>query len=150
MRFPEDLRSHHAGLSAAPAEHTLSACSDILANWEFHRRWIRPVLGPTIPLPLTQLVFAEDGASVHTVMIGGRIVFQGGQLLTLDESVLRRQAQEAANRLDQANAGKYASGATVARLLSARMHRPHAATKARTDLRRLIAPLPPAPSRTMR
>jgi hypothetical protein len=104
-----------------------------------------------VPLrsPLTQMIFAENGASVHTVMIGGRIVFQGGQLLTLDESVLRRQAQEAANRLDQANAGTYASAATVARLLSARMHRPHAATKARADLRRLIAPLP-APSRTMR
>ena len=74
-----------------------------------------------VPLrsPLIQMVFAENGASVHTVMIGGRIVFQGGQLLTLDESVLRRQAQEAANRLDQANAGTYASAAAVARLFGA-------------------------------
>lgn len=31
-----------------------------------------------VPLrsPLIQMVFAENGASVHTVMIGGRIVFQ--------------------------------------------------------------------------
>jgi guanine deaminase len=74
-----------------------------------------------VPLrsPLTQMVFAENGASVHTVMIGGRIVFHDGKLLTLDESLLRRQAQEAANRLDQANAGAFASAATVSRLVGA-------------------------------
>jgi guanine deaminase len=309
--LPDELRSHCAGLSAAPIEDTISACSDILENWEFDRRWIRPALGPTIPLhcsdefliacarlasehgiplqthlaesraqaalgrtrygksliehleelgflserlsaahviwlddndiarlgqsgvrvahnpssnlrlgsgvapvrkmlrngltvgvgtdasntsdgqnmfeaarlasylsridgfasdewisahealhlategsaqvlgfekigrltagyeadivflrldrphfvplrsPLIQMVFAENGASVHTVMIGGRIVFHDGTLLTLDESLLRRQAQEAASRLDQANAGTYASAATVARLVGA-------------------------------
>jgi 5-methylthioadenosine/S-adenosylhomocysteine deaminase len=74
-----------------------------------------------VPLrsPLTQMVFAENGASVHTVMIGGRIVFHDGKLLTLDESLLRRQAQEAANRLDEANAGAFASAATVSRLVGA-------------------------------
>jgi 5-methylthioadenosine/S-adenosylhomocysteine deaminase len=74
-----------------------------------------------VPLrsPLTQMIFAENGASVHTVMIGGRVVFHDGSLLTLDEALLRRQAQEAANRLDQANAGAYASAATVARLVGA-------------------------------
>jgi 5-methylthioadenosine/S-adenosylhomocysteine deaminase len=74
-----------------------------------------------VPLrsPLTQMIFAENGASVHTVMIGGRIVFHDGRLLTLDEALLRRQAQEAANRLDQADAGAYASAATVARLVGA-------------------------------
>ncbi len=309
--LPDDLRSHCAGLSAAPIEQTFSACRDILANWEFDRRWIRPALGPTIPLhcsdqflidcahlarehdvplqthlaesraqaaigltrygkslvghlqeldflserlsaahavwlddddisrlgqsgvrvahnpssnlrlgsgvapvrkmlengiavgvgtdasntsdgqnmfeatrlasylsridgfatdewlsageafhlategsakvlgfekigrlargyeadivflrldsphfvplrsPLIQMVFGENGASVHTVMIGGRIVFHDAKLLTLDESLLRRQAQEAANRLDQANAGTYASAATVAQLVGA-------------------------------
>jgi 5-methylthioadenosine/S-adenosylhomocysteine deaminase len=74
-----------------------------------------------VPLraPLIQMVFGENGASVHTVMIGGRIVFHDGKLLTLDEPLLRRQAQEAANRLDQANAGTFASAATVARLVGA-------------------------------
>jgi len=74
-----------------------------------------------VPLraPLTQMVFAENGASVQTVMIGGRIVFEGGKLLTLDEAALRKQAEEAAARLDQANAGTYASAATVARLVGA-------------------------------
>jgi guanine deaminase len=74
-----------------------------------------------VPLrsPLLQMVFGENGASVHTVMIGGRIVFHDGKLLTLDEPLLRRQAQEAVNRLDQANAGPYASAAAVARLVGA-------------------------------
>jgi 5-methylthioadenosine/S-adenosylhomocysteine deaminase len=72
-----------------------------------------------VPLrsPLIQMVFGENGASVHTVMIGGRIVFQDGKLLTLDEAALRRQAQEAAGRLDRANAGAFATAATVARLV---------------------------------
>jgi hypothetical protein len=65
------------------------------------------------------MVFAENGASVHTVMIGGRIVFHDGKLLSLDESLLRRQAQEAASRLDQADANTYASAATAARLVGA-------------------------------
>ena len=74
-----------------------------------------------VPLrsPLLQMVFAENGASVHTVMIGGRIVFHDGELLTLDESLLRQQAQEAAKRLDQADVGTYASAATVSRLVGA-------------------------------
>ena len=309
--LPEGLRSQCAGLSAAPIEHTFAACSDILKNWEFDRRWIRPALGPTIPLhcsdefliacarlarehdvplqthlaesraqaalgltrygksvvehlaelgflsehlsaahaiwlndddiarlgqsgvgvahnpssnlrlgsgvapvrnmlrsgiavgigtdasntsdgqnmfeatrlasylsriddlatdewlsaheafhlategsakvlgfekigrlapgyeadivflrldspyfvplrsPLIQMVFAENGASIHTVMIGGRIVFDDGKLLTLDEKSLRWQAQEAAHRLDDANAGAFASAASVARLVGA-------------------------------
>jgi 5-methylthioadenosine/S-adenosylhomocysteine deaminase len=309
--LPDDLRSHYAGLSAAPIEDTFSACRDILANWEFDRRWIRPALGPTIPLhcsdqflihcarlssehkiplqthlaesraqaaigrtrygkslvghlegldflserlsaahaiwlddddiarlgqsgvrvahnpssnlrlgsgvapvrkmlengiavgvgtdasntsdgqnmfeatrlasylsridgfavdqwlsaseafhlategsarvlgfekigrlapgyeadivflrldsphfvplrsPLIQMVFAENGASVCTVMIGGRIVLHDGELLTLDESLLRRQAHEAAKRLDEADAGAYASSAAVSRLVGA-------------------------------
>jgi 5-methylthioadenosine/S-adenosylhomocysteine deaminase len=74
-----------------------------------------------VPLrsPLLQMVLAENGASVHTVMIGGRIVFHDGKLLTLDEALLRRQAQEAAHRLDAANAGTFANAATVSRLVGA-------------------------------
>jgi hypothetical protein len=72
-----------------------------------------------VPLraPLAQMVFGENGASVRTVMIGGRIAFHDGKLLTLDERLLRRQAQQAASRLDQANAETYASAATVARMV---------------------------------
>ncbi len=72
-----------------------------------------------VPLraPLIQMVFGENGASVRTVMIGGRIIFHDGKLLTLDEPSLRRQAQQAASRLDQANAETFASAAAVARLV---------------------------------
>ena len=59
-----------------------------------------------VPLrsPLTQMVFAESGSAIARVMIGGRVVFEDGKLLTLDEAKLRRQAEEAAARLDAANA----------------------------------------------
>jgi 5-methylthioadenosine/S-adenosylhomocysteine deaminase len=56
---------------------------------------------------------------VQTVMIGGRVVFRDGKLLTLDEAELRRQAEAAAQRLDQANADLYASGAAASRLVGA-------------------------------
>jgi 5-methylthioadenosine/S-adenosylhomocysteine deaminase len=74
-----------------------------------------------VPLraPLLQMVFGENGASVQTVMIGGRVVFDDGKLLTLDESRLRREAEAAAHRLDQANTDLFASGAAVARLVGA-------------------------------
>lgn len=68
---------------------------------------------------LIQMVFAENGASVHTVMIGGRIVFHDGQLLTLDEALLRRQAEAAANRLDQAHEATTTSATTFSRLVGA-------------------------------
>jgi 5-methylthioadenosine/S-adenosylhomocysteine deaminase len=60
-----------------------------------------------IPLrdPLRQLVLAENGAAIDSVMINGRFVLRQGRLLTLDESRLRRQAEAAIERLDAANAG---------------------------------------------
>ena len=74
-----------------------------------------------VPLrsPLLQMLFGENGASVDTVMIGGRIVFRDGRLLTLDEAALRRRAEEAARRLDEANADLFASGAKISRLVGA-------------------------------
>jgi guanine deaminase len=74
-----------------------------------------------VPLraPLLQMVFGENGASVDTVMIGGRIVFHDGKLLTLDEAALRQRAEEAARRLDAANAEVFTSGAKVLRLVGA-------------------------------
>jgi 5-methylthioadenosine/S-adenosylhomocysteine deaminase len=74
-----------------------------------------------VPLrsPRMQLVFGENAASVQTVMIGGRIVFHDGRLLTLDEAALRTRAQEAARRLDASNAEVFVSGAAVSRLVGA-------------------------------
>jgi 5-methylthioadenosine/S-adenosylhomocysteine deaminase len=74
-----------------------------------------------VPLraPLIQMIFGENGASVDTVMIGGRIVFHDGRLLTLDEVALRHRAEEAARRLDEANAEVFARGSEVSRLVCA-------------------------------
>ena len=60
-----------------------------------------------VPLrdPLRQLVMAENGAAIDSVMINGRFVLRQRRLLTLDESRLRRQAEAAIERLDAANAG---------------------------------------------
>lgn len=67
-----------------------------------------------VPLrePLRQLVFGETGAAVASVMIAGEMVLEEGRMLTLDEAALRAEAEEAAARLDAANAGGIA-GAEV-------------------------------------
>ena len=58
-----------------------------------------------VPLraPLLQLVFAENGAAVESVMIGGRMVLDHGRLTTIDEQRLRDDAAAAATRLDAMN-----------------------------------------------
>jgi guanine deaminase len=68
-----------------------------------------------VPLrsPLRQLVLAENGAAIDSVMIDGRFVLRGGRMLTLDETRLRRQVEAAVERLDAANteaSRNYASG----------------------------------------
>lgn len=54
--------------------------------------------------PLDQIVFSESGAALREVMIAGDYVFADDRVLTLDEDALRLRAQEAAARLDSANA----------------------------------------------
>lgn len=58
-----------------------------------------------VPLrwPLLQMVFAENGAAIDRVMIEGRTVLADGEILTVDETALRREAQAASDRLDGAN-----------------------------------------------
>jgi 5-methylthioadenosine/S-adenosylhomocysteine deaminase len=58
-----------------------------------------------VPLrnPLRQLVFAENGAAIDSVMINGRFVLCGGRLLNIDEARVRRQVEAAVERLDAAN-----------------------------------------------
>src|SRR6185312_6161317 len=60
-----------------------------------------------VPLrhPARQLLFAESGAAVASVMIDGRFVLRDGRFLTIDEAALKRKAEAAAARLDAANAG---------------------------------------------
>lgn len=51
-----------------------------------------------------QLVNGENGAAIDRVMIDGRMVLEGGTLLTVDEAKLRRDAERAMSRLAAANA----------------------------------------------
>jgi len=52
---------------------------------------------------VNQLVHTEDGAAVDKVMVGGRIVVEGGRCITVDLDRLSDQAAEAAERLRGAN-----------------------------------------------
>lgn len=52
---------------------------------------------------LQQMVHGENGAAVDRVLVAGEVVVARGRLLTVDEAGLRRQAQEAADRLDALN-----------------------------------------------
>jgi guanine deaminase len=63
---------------------------------------------------LQQLVFAEDGTGVDSVMVGGRVVMWRRELLTIDLARVRRQAEEAVARLAAANAEARAAAETLA------------------------------------
>ena len=52
-----------------------------------------------------QLVWTEDGSAVADVMIAGQWKLRDGKVLGLDEAKLARDAQAAADRLREANAG---------------------------------------------
>ena len=52
---------------------------------------------------VNQVVYAEDGTAVHSVMIGGRLVVDAGRVTTLDVSALAARAQAAVERLRAAN-----------------------------------------------
>jgi guanine deaminase len=53
---------------------------------------------------LVQLVNGESGLAVDRVMIGGRMILEGGRLLTVDEAKVRAQAEAAIERLRGATA----------------------------------------------
>src|SRR5215831_14603646 len=48
--------------------------------------------------PVTALVYAETGASVDTVLVGGQVVVEHGRVTTVDEDRIFARAQEAADR----------------------------------------------------
>jgi 5-methylthioadenosine/S-adenosylhomocysteine deaminase len=45
-----------------------------------------------------QLVYCENGSSVRLTMVAGRILYEGGRVLTVDEAALRAEAREIASR----------------------------------------------------
>ena len=55
-----------------------------------------------------QLVFCETGGGVETVLVGGRVVVEGGRVLTVDETQLKRKVQIAADRPREQNRGEWA------------------------------------------
>lgn len=63
---------------------------------------------------VNQIVFAEDGTGVESVMSGGRWLVRDRRLLTVDVEALGRQAEEAVERLRTANA--------ESRILGERLH----------------------------
>lgn len=58
-----------------------------------------------IPLndPVNQIVQTEDGTSVHSVIVGGRVVVANGRLVGADMGRLAREAETARDRLNAAN-----------------------------------------------
>jgi guanine deaminase len=93
--------------------------------------------------PLSALVFAETGASVDTVLVGGRIVLRGGRALTVDESRLRARAREAADRARARNADAWQLAARLEPYLAAACR---AAVATPYPVNRYAAPVESAPA----
>ena len=53
---------------------------------------------------INQLVHTEDGSAVDKVMVGGKLVVEGHEILTVDRRVLRTQAEATAARLRRSHA----------------------------------------------
>lgn len=71
-----------------------------------------------VPLndPLQQLVFGERGGSVHTVIVAGEILVEGGRALTIDEDEVIAAARDILKSVQRRNAGVRAVAAEVAAL----------------------------------
>jgi 5-methylthioadenosine/S-adenosylhomocysteine deaminase len=74
-----------------------------------------------VPLndPVLQLVNGESGGAIDKVMIDGRMVLDGGRLLTVDEERVRAQAERSAARLREATAEKLAFARSLERYVAA-------------------------------
>src|SRR5262249_44393383 len=72
-----------------------------------------------IPLndPVNQLVFAETGAAVDTVLVDGRIVVEGGRIVTFDVEALVVEVQEMVRRLYERNADLFAVADKIATIV---------------------------------
>jgi 5-methylthioadenosine/S-adenosylhomocysteine deaminase len=71
-------------------------CRADLALLRGDRVHLQPVLPETI---VTNLVHAARGGDVDTVLVGGKIVVEGGRLIAMPEATLARQARDAARAL---------------------------------------------------
>lgn len=91
---------------------------------------------------LGTLVYAETGASVDTVLVGGRTIMRAGRVLTVDESRLRASAQEAADRARSRNAAAWQLAAQLAPYIATACR---AAVATPYPVNRYAAPLAAAP-----
>ena len=66
-----------------------------------------------------QLVNGESGAAVDKVMIDGRMVLEGGRLLTADEAKVRQDVERAVARLKESNAQTIAFARSLERYVAA-------------------------------
>jgi len=62
-----------------------------------YEKMCRPFVDPSHD-PIDVLLYRGVGEHVHTVMVNGRIVVQGGKLLTIDEEAIAGRLAEAASR----------------------------------------------------
>ncbi|MGH7420015.1 MAG: amidohydrolase family protein [Candidatus Rokuibacteriota bacterium] len=69
--------------------------------------------------PVKALVYAETGASVDTVLVGGRVVVERGRVTTVDEERIYARAQEAADRQRERGAGAWALAERLAPYVAA-------------------------------
>ncbi len=60
-----------------------------------------------------QIVNAESGGAVDSVMVDGRMVLDGGRIMTVDEKKLRADVEEAVARLNEANAQNLAFARSI-------------------------------------
>ena len=72
-----------------------------------------------VPLndPVNQLVFAETGASVDTVLIDGRVVVEGGRVTTFDVDAVVSEVRAMARALRKRNADLFAVADEIAALV---------------------------------
>ena len=61
----------------------------------------------------------ESGGAIDGVMIDGRMVLEGGRLLTVDEEKLRADVEHAVERLNAANAESLAFGRSMENVVGA-------------------------------
>lgn len=59
-----------------------------------------------VPLndPVNQIVYADDGAAVQSVMVGGKFVYRDRRFTTIDEEKLKRDVERAMERLNAVTA----------------------------------------------
>jgi hypothetical protein len=65
-----------------------------------------------------QLVFCENGSSVHTVIVNGQIVVETGALTLVDEQEVRKLALKSRERLDPSIQREMAAAKSMEPLLS--------------------------------